>query len=40
VNGTFNEMLSLNGAGSLETVEFMASKIDLFARPRPITITR
>jgi len=33
VNGTFNEMLSLNGAGSLETVEFMASKIDLFGTP-------
>jgi arylsulfatase len=33
VNGTFNEMLSLNGAGSLETVEFMASKIDQFGTP-------
>ena len=30
LNGTFNEMLSLNGAGSLETVEFMTSKIDQF----------
>jgi len=33
VNGTFNEMLSLNGAASLETVEFMASKIDQFGTP-------
>jgi arylsulfatase A-like enzyme len=33
VNGTFNEMLSLNGASALETVEFMASKIDGFGGP-------
>jgi len=29
-NGTFNEMLVLNGASQLETVEFMASRIDKF----------
>jgi arylsulfatase A-like enzyme len=33
VNGTFNEMLMLNGASALETVEFMASKIDSFGGP-------
>ncbi|MET1037555.1 MAG: arylsulfatase, partial [Aeromicrobium sp.] len=33
VNGTFNEMLSLNGAASLETTEFMASRMDLFGTP-------
>ena len=32
-NGTFNEMMSLNGAAALETVEFMASKIDQFGGP-------
>lgn len=32
-NGTFNEMLTLNGAFALETVEFMASKKDLFGTP-------
>ena len=32
-NGTFNEMLTLNGASALETAEFMASKIDLFGGP-------
>jgi arylsulfatase len=32
-NGTFNEMLTLNGASALETVEFMASKIDEFGTP-------
>jgi arylsulfatase A-like enzyme len=31
--GTFNEMMMLNGAGGLETTEFMASKIDLFGTP-------
>jgi arylsulfatase len=30
INGTFNELLMLNGASALETPEFMASKIDLF----------
>jgi arylsulfatase len=34
INGTFNEMISLNGAGALETAEFMASKIDLFGTPQ------
>jgi len=33
VNGTFNELLTLNGAAALETVEFMASKIDKFGTP-------
>jgi arylsulfatase A-like enzyme len=32
-NGTFNELLSLNGAAALETVEFMASRIDKFGTP-------
>ena len=31
--GTFNEMLMLNGAGHLETTEFMAERIDLFGTP-------
>ena len=33
INGTFNELLTLNGAAALETVEFMASKIDMFGTP-------
>ena len=33
LNGTFNEMLTLNGASALETAEFMASKIDEFGTP-------
>jgi arylsulfatase len=33
INGTFNELMSLNGAAALETPEFMASKIDLFGTP-------
>lgn len=33
LNGTFNEMLSLNGAVGLETAEFMASRIDKFGTP-------
>ena len=33
INGTFNEMILLNGAGALETPEFMASKIDEFGTP-------
>jgi arylsulfatase A-like enzyme len=33
VNGTFNEMLSLNGAAALETPEFMAERIDKFGSP-------
>ena len=33
LNGTFNELLMLNGASALETVEFMASKIDEFGGP-------
>ena len=32
-NGTFNELLMLNGASSLETAEFMASRIDEFGTP-------
>jgi arylsulfatase A-like enzyme len=33
INGSFNEMLSLNGAAALETVEFMSSRIDKFGTP-------
>ena len=33
INGSFNEMLMLNGAAFLETPEFMASKIDDFGTP-------
>jgi arylsulfatase A-like enzyme len=33
VQGTFNELLSLNGAGDLETTEFMASRIEKFGTP-------
>jgi arylsulfatase len=32
-NGTFNEIISLNGAAQLETVEFMAAHIDEFGTP-------
>ena len=32
-NGTFNELISLNGAAELETVEFMAARIDGFGSP-------
>ena len=33
LNGSFNELLMLNGAAALETTEFMASRIDLFGTP-------
>ncbi len=33
LNGTFNEMISLNGAADFETTEFMASRIDEFGTP-------
>ena len=33
INGTFNELCSLNGAGALETPEFMAARIDQFGLP-------
>jgi arylsulfatase A-like enzyme len=33
INGTFNEMISLNGAAALETTEFMAARIDKFGTP-------
>jgi arylsulfatase A-like enzyme len=33
LNGTFNEIISLNGAAALETVDFMVSKIDQFGTP-------
>jgi arylsulfatase A-like enzyme len=33
LNGTFNEMLTLNGSAALETVEFMASHVDKFGSP-------
>jgi arylsulfatase A-like enzyme len=32
-NGTFNEIISLNGAAQLETTEFMAAHIDDFGTP-------
>ena len=32
-NGTFNEMISLNGAAEFETVEFMSERIDEFGTP-------
>ena len=34
INGTFNEMISLNGAGALETPEFLSARIDEFGTPR------
>src|SRR5205823_4293799 len=33
INGTFNEMLTMNGAAALETAEFMASRIESFGTP-------
>jgi arylsulfatase A-like enzyme len=33
LNGCFNELITLNGAGGLETAEFMASRIDDFGTP-------
>ena len=33
VNGTFNELLMLNGATGIETAEFMAERIDKFGSP-------
>jgi arylsulfatase A-like enzyme len=33
VNGTFNELMSLNGAAAVETPEFMAARIDQFGTP-------
>jgi len=32
-NGTFNEMISLNGAAEFETTEFMSERIDQFGTP-------
>jgi arylsulfatase A-like enzyme len=32
-NGTFNEIISLNGAAQFETVDFMSSHIDAFGTP-------
>jgi len=32
-NGTFNEIISLNGASAIETVDFMAERIDKFGTP-------
>jgi arylsulfatase A-like enzyme len=32
-NGTFNEMISLNGAAAFETVDFMSERIDDFGTP-------
>jgi arylsulfatase len=34
MNGSFNEMLSLNGAAALETAEFMAARIEDFGTPK------
>jgi arylsulfatase len=34
VNGSFNEMMMLNGAAHLESAEFMAARIDDFGTPR------
>ena len=34
INGTFNELLSLNGVMGIETPEFMASRIDDFGTPK------
>ena len=34
LNGCFNELIMLNGAGGLETTEFMASHIDDFGTPK------
>ncbi len=33
LHGTFNELIGLNGAGALQTTEFMASRIDDFGTP-------
>ena len=33
VNGTFNEYFSLNGASAMESVDFMASKVNEFGTP-------
>ena len=33
LNGTFNEYFSLNGAAAMESVDFMASKVDEFGTP-------
>jgi arylsulfatase A-like enzyme len=33
LNGTFNELISMNGAAALETPEFMASRIEEFGTP-------
>jgi len=33
INGTFNELFSLNGASAMESVDFMVSKIDEFGTP-------
>ena len=39
-NGTFNEMIALNGAAAIETPEFMARASTSSARRRPTTTTR
>ncbi len=33
INGTFNEMFSLNGASAMETVEMMAGNVEAFGTP-------
>jgi arylsulfatase A-like enzyme len=34
LHGSFNELMDLNGAGAMQTTEFMASRIDDFGTPR------
>ncbi|WP_026059665.1 arylsulfatase [Microbacterium yannicii] len=33
INGTFNELLSLNGLADMETIDFLAERIDKFGTP-------
>ena len=36
LNGTFNWMITLNGANAIETPEFMAARIDKFGSPEAL----
>ena len=40
LNGTFNELLMLNGASEFETAESMAAHVDDFGTPPRTTTTR
>jgi len=40
LQGAFNEMANFNGLASLETPEFLLSKLDDFGAPVPIITTR